>query len=55
MSGNGCGVGVGLGLPFVNLGMGRFIEENMGAFFPYFRVDAVTASVAFAALIRNAC
>lgn len=42
----GC-VGVGLGWPFVELGMGRWMEENMGAMFPYFRVEPVTAAVAF--------
>ncbi|HTB76329.1 MAG TPA: FtsX-like permease family protein, partial [Polyangiaceae bacterium] len=31
-------VGVGLALPFINLVIGRFIEENMGSFFPYFRL-----------------
>jgi putative ABC transport system permease protein len=31
-------LGVGLALPFINLVVGRFIEENMGSFFPYFRL-----------------
>jgi putative ABC transport system permease protein len=25
--------------------MGRFLEENMGGFFPYFRIDPVVAGV----------
>jgi putative ABC transport system permease protein len=29
-------LGVGLAWPFINLLMGRFIEENMGSFFPNF-------------------
>jgi putative ABC transport system permease protein len=31
-------LGVALAWPFINLGVGRFIEENMGSFFPYFRL-----------------
>ena len=40
-------VGVGLAYPFVNNMVGRAIEENMGAMFPYFRVEPKTAVVAF--------
>jgi putative ABC transport system permease protein len=40
------GVGVGLAYPFVNNVLGRFIEENMGGMFPYFRVEPQTAVVA---------
>jgi putative ABC transport system permease protein len=32
-------VGVGLAIPFINLGVGRYVEENMGAYFPYFRLE----------------
>jgi putative ABC transport system permease protein len=32
-------VGVGLAWPFINFGVGRFVEENMGGFFPYFRLE----------------
>jgi putative ABC transport system permease protein len=32
-------VGLAIAWPFINLGVGRFIEENMGAFFPYFRLE----------------
>jgi putative ABC transport system permease protein len=35
-------VGLGLAYPIVELGMGRFIEENMGGMFPYFRIDRLT-------------
>lgn len=44
-----CGgaLGLGLGYPFVNYGFGRWLEENMGAFFPYFRVQPGTAVAAF--------
>jgi putative ABC transport system permease protein len=32
-------VGVAIGWPFINLGIGRFIEENLGSMFPYFRLE----------------
>jgi putative ABC transport system permease protein len=35
-------LGVGLSVPIVELGMGRFLEENMGAWFPYFRIAPQT-------------
>lgn len=35
-------LGLALAYPLVELGMGRFLEENMGAFFPYFRIDRST-------------
>ena len=40
------GVGVGLAYPLINNGMSRFIEENMGGMFPYFRVDPGTVITA---------
>jgi putative ABC transport system permease protein len=40
-------VGVGIAYPFVNNVVGRAIEENMGAWFPYFRVEPKTAALAF--------
>ena len=40
-------VGVGIAYPFVNGVMGRAIEENMGSWFPYFRVEPGTAALAF--------
>ncbi len=40
-------VGLGLGYPFVNLGVGRFLEENMGQMFPQFRVQPQIALMAF--------
>jgi putative ABC transport system permease protein len=40
-------VGLGLGYPFVNLGVGRFLEENMGQMFPQFRVQPQIAAMAF--------
>jgi putative ABC transport system permease protein len=39
-------LGCALSYPIVQLGMGRWLEENMGAFFPYFRVSVETALVA---------
>lgn len=35
-------LGLALAYPIVELGMGRFLEENMGGFFPYFRIDKIT-------------
>jgi putative ABC transport system permease protein len=39
-------VGIGVAYPLINQGMSRFIEENMGGMFPYFRVDPTTAVTA---------
>jgi putative ABC transport system permease protein len=42
----GGGLGLLIGYPFVNFGVGRFIEENMGAYFPQFRVQPQLAVMA---------
>jgi putative ABC transport system permease protein len=42
----GGAVGLMLSYPIVDQGMGRFIEENMGAWFPYFRVPTDVALLA---------
>ena len=42
-------LGLGLAYPFVNHGMGVWIEENMGAFFPFFRINPRDAAVALLA------
>ena len=47
-------VGVGIAYPFVNNVVGRAIEENMGAMFPYFRVEPSTALLAFVIAIALA-
>jgi putative ABC transport system permease protein len=39
-------LGLLLSYPIVELGMGRFLEENFGSWFPYFRLSASTAIVA---------
>jgi putative ABC transport system permease protein len=39
-------LGLLIAYPMVNRGMGRWIEENMGGFFPYFRVDPKIAAAA---------
>lgn len=39
-------VGLLLSYPIVEQGMGRFLEENMGAWFPFFRIDPMTAVLA---------
>lgn len=38
----GAGLGLLLSYPLVEKGLGRFLEENMGAFFPYFRIAGET-------------
>lgn len=43
-------LGVAVAYPFVEKGLGRFLEENMGAFFPYFRIDG---GVAVGALVLS--
>ena len=42
-----------LAYPIVQLGMGRFLEENMGSFFPYFRIPptAMVLTVAVSVLL----
>lgn len=42
----GGAVGVLLSYPVIERGLGRWIEENMGGFFPYFRVPPGWAAVA---------
>jgi putative ABC transport system permease protein len=42
----GGAVGLLLSYPVVQEGMGRFLEENMGAFFPYFRIAPRDALIA---------
>lgn len=32
-------IGLAIGYPFIEGGLGKFLEENMGAFFPYFKID----------------
>jgi putative ABC transport system permease protein len=39
-------VGLVISYPIVEQGLGRFLEENMGAFFPYFRIDSKTPPIA---------
>lgn len=40
-------VGLLVGYPLVEKGIGRVLEENMGAFFPFFRVSSGVAGAAF--------
>jgi putative ABC transport system permease protein len=39
-------MGLALAYPLVELGMGRFLEENMGAWFPYFRIEKTMMALA---------
>ena len=43
----GGAVGLAISYPFINNGIGRFLEENMGGIFPYFRIEPKTAALAF--------
>lgn len=49
------GVGVGIAYPFVNGMMGKAIEENMSAWFPYFRVEPKVAALAVVIAVVLAC
>jgi putative ABC transport system permease protein len=40
-------LGILVSYPFVEQGIGRFLEENMGGFFPFFRIDPSTVFLAF--------
>ena len=50
----GGGVGLAIAYPFIERGLGRFLEENMGAFFPYFRIPTPMAFAAFGLAIALA-
>jgi len=41
-------VGVIVAYPFVEIGIGRWLEENMGTFFPYFRIPPAVTVTALA-------
>lgn len=40
--------GIAIAYPIVEKGIGRWLEENVGAFFPYFRIDGRVAVTALA-------
>ena len=42
----GGGVALLLGYPLINMGMGRWLEENMGGLFPVFGITTQTATAA---------
>jgi putative ABC transport system permease protein len=42
-------LGLAIAWPFINFGIGRYIEENMGSLFPYFRLE--TANIVLALLL----
>ena len=48
--------GLVLAWPIINLGFGRFVEENMGGFFPYFRLETanMVLGLSLAALLGAA-
>ena len=49
-------LGVAIAWPFINRGIGPALEENMGRFFPYFRLEgaSMVAGIAAAALLGAA-
>jgi putative ABC transport system permease protein len=49
-------IGVALATPFINLVIGRFIEENLGTLFPYFRLvpQNMVLAIALSALLGGA-
>ena len=47
----GGAVGIALSYPVVEQGLGRWLEENMGSFFPYFRIPPLAPLVAMALAI----
>src|SRR5262249_23236850 len=49
----GAALGVLIAYPFIENGLGRWLEENMGSIFPYFRIDprAVIASLGAGVLL----
>jgi putative ABC transport system permease protein len=52
----GGALGIVVAIPLINQGVGRFLEENMGGFFPYFRVelDVMVAAQVLAVLLAAA-
>ena len=52
----GGAIGVGLAWPFIDLMIGRFIEENMGSLFPYFRLvpENMLLAIGLSALLGGA-
>ncbi len=52
LAGAGGALGIAVAYPFINLGMGKWLEENMGNFFPNFSVEPkVTTSAIVASII----
>ena len=47
-------IGMGLAYPIVEKGLGRWLEENMGAWFPYFRISGETAAMGMALAVTLA-
>jgi putative ABC transport system permease protein len=47
-------LGIALAVPVVEMGMGRWLEENMGAWFPYFRIAPQTYAAALGLAITLA-
>jgi putative ABC transport system permease protein len=46
-------VGLAIAWPFINFGIGRYMEENMGSYFPYFRLETgnIVLGLSLAALL----
>jgi putative ABC transport system permease protein len=48
IGGLGGALGILLAFPLIQQGLGRWLEENMGGIFPYFRIAGTTAVMAMA-------
>jgi putative ABC transport system permease protein len=44
-------IGLGIAYPFINLGLSHWVEENMGSFFPYFRLEGAAIAGAMAVAV----
>jgi putative ABC transport system permease protein len=51
----GAALGLVIAYPFINQGVGRFLEENMGGLFPYFRIAPKDAGLAGVLAVGLAC
>lgn len=51
MAGLAAAVGIALAYPIVQLGMGKWLEENMRSFFPVFKIEPITLVLALALVV----
>ncbi len=51
----GAAIGLAVAVPLIDHGVGRYLEENMASFFPYFRVAAKDVFLSAALAVGLAC